>query len=165
MSSDDAVRAEALELRPRDPEPLAVDLLVVLAGPRRARVLDASGRPIEGATVNFTIVPSGGGAGGTFAGGAAQASATTDADGRMLTQREEPRFTQLQPSIVDGDLMLSAAGHADLHVPAPAAQARHGCDARLRAAQRVDRHATLQRGFMRVTIKRVGDTFERENPQ
>ena len=42
----------------------------------------------------------------------------TDADGRMLTQREEPRFTQLQPSIVDGDLVLSAAGCADLHVPA-----------------------------------------------
>jgi len=46
----------------------------------------------------------------------------TDADGRMLTQREEPRFTQLQPSIVDGDLMLSAAGHADLHVPAKAGE-------------------------------------------
>jgi len=32
-------------------------------------------------------------------------------------------------------------------------------------AQRVDQHATLQRGFMRVTLERVGDTFERENPQ
>ena len=42
----------------------------------------------------------------------------TDADGRMLTQREEPRFTQLQPSIVDGDLVLRAAGRSELHVPA-----------------------------------------------
>src|SRR5882762_7626029 len=32
-------------------------------------------------------------------------------------------------------------------------------------AQRVDQHATLQRGFMRVEISRLGDTFERENPQ
>jgi uncharacterized protein YcbX len=42
----------------------------------------------------------------------------TDADGRMLTQREEPRFTGLQPSLVDGDLMLHAPGRPDLHVPA-----------------------------------------------
>src|SRR5437764_5527611 len=42
----------------------------------------------------------------------------TDADGRMLTQREEPRFTGLQPSIVDGDLMVSAEGRPDLCVPA-----------------------------------------------
>src|SRR5205823_14895944 len=42
----------------------------------------------------------------------------TDADGRMLTQREEPRFTQLQPSIVDGDLVLRTAGRPELHVPA-----------------------------------------------
>jgi protocatechuate 3,4-dioxygenase beta subunit len=53
--------------------------------PLRVRVLDASGHPIEGATVAFTIVPSGGGAGGAFAGGATQATATTDADGRAAS--------------------------------------------------------------------------------
>jgi uncharacterized protein YcbX len=42
----------------------------------------------------------------------------TDDAGGMLTQREEPRFTQLQPSLVDGALVLSAAGRADLRAPA-----------------------------------------------
>jgi uncharacterized protein YcbX len=42
----------------------------------------------------------------------------TDGDGRMLTQREEPALTQLQPSYVDGDLVVRAAGRPDLHVPA-----------------------------------------------
>jgi len=53
--------------------------------PLRVRVLDASGHPIEGATVAFTIVPAGSGAGGAFAGGATQATATTDADGRAAS--------------------------------------------------------------------------------
>jgi hypothetical protein len=47
----------------------------------RARVLDAAGRPVEGATVSFAIVPSAAGAGGTFANGANQAAATTNANG------------------------------------------------------------------------------------
>jgi uncharacterized protein YcbX len=43
-----------------------------------------------------------------------------DDDGSMLTQREEPRLTQLQPSYVDGRLVVSAAGRADLDVtPVP----------------------------------------------
>jgi uncharacterized protein YcbX len=45
----------------------------------------------------------------------------TDDAGQMLTQRDEPRFTQLQPSLVDGALVLGAAGRPDLRVPAEAA--------------------------------------------
>jgi len=41
-------------------------------------------------------------------------------NGRMLTQREEPKLTQLQPSYVDGNLVVSAAGRPELCVtPAP----------------------------------------------
>jgi protocatechuate 3,4-dioxygenase beta subunit len=46
-----------------------------------ASVLDASGQPIEGATVTFAITPAAGGAGATFAGGAEQATAITGVDG------------------------------------------------------------------------------------
>jgi len=42
----------------------------------------------------------------------------TDDAGRMLTQREEPRFTRFQPSLVDGALVLSTPGRADLRAPA-----------------------------------------------
>jgi protocatechuate 3,4-dioxygenase beta subunit len=49
--------------------------------PLRARVLDASGQPVEGASVTFAVQPSAAGAGATFVGGAAQATETTDADG------------------------------------------------------------------------------------
>src|SRR5256885_1111146 len=33
-----------------------------------------------------------------------------DRDGVMLTQRQEPRLTQLQPSYVDGELVVTATG-------------------------------------------------------
>ena len=49
--------------------------------PLQAHVLDASGQPVEGASVTFSVQPSGSGAGATFVGGAAQATETTDADG------------------------------------------------------------------------------------
>ncbi len=46
----------------------------------------------------------------------------TDGRGRMLTQREEPRLALLQPFLVDGDLVVSAAGRPDVHVPAKAGE-------------------------------------------
>ena len=49
--------------------------------PLRARVLDGSGQPVEGASVTFAVQPSAAGAGATFVGGAAQATETTDANG------------------------------------------------------------------------------------
>jgi protocatechuate 3,4-dioxygenase beta subunit len=49
--------------------------------PLVANVLDASGQPIEGATVTFAITAVSGGAGATFTGGAEQAIAVTGADG------------------------------------------------------------------------------------
>ncbi|OLB77452.1 MAG: MOSC domain-containing protein [Actinobacteria bacterium 13_2_20CM_2_71_6] len=42
----------------------------------------------------------------------------TDDAGRMITQREEPRLTQLQPSYVDGDLVLTATGRPEVRVAA-----------------------------------------------
>jgi hypothetical protein len=49
--------------------------------PLRARVLDANGQPIEGASVTFTVANAASGAGATFLGGASQASALTDGNG------------------------------------------------------------------------------------
>lgn len=46
-----------------------------------ANVLDASGQPIEGATVTFAITPATAGAGATFASGAGQATVVTSTDG------------------------------------------------------------------------------------
>ncbi|HEX3056413.1 MAG TPA: hypothetical protein VHP82_09770 [Gaiellaceae bacterium] len=47
----------------------------------QARLLDSTGRPIEGATVNFSIASADSGAGAAFVGGAGQAAALTDATG------------------------------------------------------------------------------------
>jgi protocatechuate 3,4-dioxygenase beta subunit len=47
----------------------------------QARLLDSAGRPIEGATVNFSITSADSGAGAAFVGGAGQAAALTDASG------------------------------------------------------------------------------------
>jgi protocatechuate 3,4-dioxygenase beta subunit len=51
------------------------------AHPLVARVREESGRPVEGATVTFTLIAPQAGAGGTFPGGATQATALTDASG------------------------------------------------------------------------------------
>jgi adhesin/invasin len=51
-----------------------------------ARVTDAAGRPVGGVTVTFALPqPSAGDAAATFAGGGAQATATTDASGRAAS--------------------------------------------------------------------------------
>lgn len=47
----------------------------------QARLLDANGQPIEGATVTFAITAAGNGAAASFLGGAGQATALTDANG------------------------------------------------------------------------------------
>ena len=47
----------------------------------QARLLDANGQPIEGATVTFAITAADNGAAATFLGGTGQATALTDADG------------------------------------------------------------------------------------
>jgi adhesin/invasin len=53
--------------------------------PLRVQVRDGQGRPFEGATVTFTLPQAATGAGATFAGGAVQATATTDALGRAAS--------------------------------------------------------------------------------
>jgi hypothetical protein len=50
-------------------------------------VLDAEGRPIEGATVTFTLDAAAGSAGASFLGGGAQATAFTDEDGVASSPR------------------------------------------------------------------------------
>jgi protocatechuate 3,4-dioxygenase beta subunit len=49
--------------------------------PLQARVLDASGQPLEGAGVTFSVTSSAGGAGAAFVGGGGQATELTDANG------------------------------------------------------------------------------------
>src|SRR4030095_17218081 len=50
--------------------------------PLRARLLDPSGRPIEGVTVTFTLPQTSSGAGASFLGGGNQATDLTDASGQ-----------------------------------------------------------------------------------
>jgi adhesin/invasin len=67
--------------------------------PLTARVRDASGQPIEGASVTFTLpTAAAGGAGATFADGTSQASALSDATGRatsppVVANKTAGRFT------------------------------------------------------------------------
>ncbi|HVV59904.1 MAG TPA: hypothetical protein VHC45_16195 [Gaiellaceae bacterium] len=51
------------------------------AAPLQAQVLDANGHPVQGVAVTFAIAAGPYGAGATFAGGGAQATATTGSDG------------------------------------------------------------------------------------
>lgn len=53
----------------------------VYAAPLQARVTDANGDPVQGATVSFSVVPGPYGAAASFLAGGAQASATTDSNG------------------------------------------------------------------------------------
>jgi len=50
-----------------------------------ARVVDAAGQPVEGATVTFAIAATDNGAGASFVAGGAQATAVTDVDGRATS--------------------------------------------------------------------------------
>jgi protocatechuate 3,4-dioxygenase beta subunit len=50
-----------------------------------ARVVDATGQPVEGATVTFAIAAADNGAGASFIGGDAQATALTDTEGRAIS--------------------------------------------------------------------------------
>jgi len=51
----------------------------------QARVVDATGQPVEGATVTFAIAAADNGAGASFLGGGAQVTALTDTDGRAIS--------------------------------------------------------------------------------
>ena len=51
------------------------------AAPLQARVVDAGGRGVQGASVSFVVASGPTGAGATFLGGGAQATETTDASG------------------------------------------------------------------------------------
>jgi protocatechuate 3,4-dioxygenase beta subunit len=66
--------------------------------PLTARVVDANGRPIEGAGVTFTLPAAATGAGATFLGGESQATRLTDATGRassppLVANTTAGRFT------------------------------------------------------------------------
>jgi protocatechuate 3,4-dioxygenase beta subunit len=66
--------------------------------PLTARLLDAAGQPVEGATVTFTLPQAATGAGAAFPGGGPQATATTDMSGRatsppLLANGTSGRFT------------------------------------------------------------------------
>jgi protocatechuate 3,4-dioxygenase beta subunit len=51
----------------------------------QARILDATGQPVEGATVTFAITAAANGAGASFLAGGTQATALTDSDGRATS--------------------------------------------------------------------------------
>jgi protocatechuate 3,4-dioxygenase beta subunit len=66
--------------------------------PLQARVLDATGQPIEGASVTFKLPEATSGAGASFVGGESQASAVTNANGRassppLVANKTAGRFT------------------------------------------------------------------------
>lgn len=66
--------------------------------PLTARVLDANGQPIEGASVTFGLTQAASGAGASFLGGESQAVQVTDADGQatsppLVANKTAGRFT------------------------------------------------------------------------
>jgi protocatechuate 3,4-dioxygenase beta subunit len=78
--------ARSATVETRYPQPLA------------ARLLDANGQPIEGASITFTVATGPGGAGATFLSGESQATRLTDAQGRatspaLVANKVAGRFT------------------------------------------------------------------------
>jgi adhesin/invasin len=79
---------------PVGPKTVAATVAERFAAPLRVRVLSAAGKPVEGATVSFTLGSGGanaagagvsGSAGASFVGGSAEATATTDAAGLAVS--------------------------------------------------------------------------------
>lgn len=92
--------------------------------PLRARLLDPSGQPIEGATITFTLTTAASGAGASFLTGGSQATALTDENGEatsppLIANSTPGRFTATADSTglsqpLAYDLRnLPAAVHAD----------------------------------------------------
>jgi protocatechuate 3,4-dioxygenase beta subunit len=84
IATPSSARSATVETRYR--QPLAV------------RLLDANGRPIEGASITFTVATASGGAGATFLSGESQATRLTDATGRatspaLVANKVAGRFT------------------------------------------------------------------------
>lgn len=81
------------------------------AQPLQARVTDANGNPVQGATVGFSIVPGATGAGAAFVGG--QATATTDANGVATSP---PLYANAVPgrfgAVASVDGVTAVAGYA-----------------------------------------------------
>jgi len=103
--------------------------------PLQARVVDASGQPVEGASVTFAISQSDGGAGASFVGGIAQANELTDANGQatsppLVANKVAGTFTATATAVgarPAGYTLTNLAGRAD----AIAAGAASGESARI----------------------------------
>jgi protocatechuate 3,4-dioxygenase beta subunit len=81
-----------------DAAPLEAAVGTQYARPLSARALDASGQPIEGVTVTFTLPQASSGAGASFLGGSNQATDLTDASGQassppLIANSSAGRFT------------------------------------------------------------------------
>jgi adhesin/invasin len=113
------------------------------AAPLAARVVDANGQPVEGATVTFALVQGAGGAGATFVGGGAQAIVLTDAQGRatspsLVATAIAGRFTATASTPGAAAVTYQLVNHAAAATLASAqtsqsAHARHEYAAPLRA--------------------------------
>lgn len=78
---DNHASASTAAIEPVSNNPAKATVHARYANPLQARVLDANGRPLEGASVTFAVDAAANGAGADFVGGAAQATALTDATG------------------------------------------------------------------------------------
>ncbi len=122
------------------------------ARPLVARLLDADGQPVEGATVTFTLggaASSGGGgtggaAGATFVGGAGQATVLTDANGQATTP---PILANATPGAFTATATVTGS-------TAPLAYTLRNLPARLVAVE-PSRSATVGRRYSRALSVRV----------
>jgi hypothetical protein len=118
--------------------------------PLSARLLGPDGRPIEGATVTFTLGAAGGGAGGaggagaTFLGGATQTTVLTDVNGKATTP---PLVANATP----GGFTATAAAPG---IASPLAYTLHNLAARLLAGDPA-RSATVDHRYAHALKVRV----------
>jgi hypothetical protein len=96
------------------------------AQPLQARVRDADGKPVANVSVTFAIAAGATGAGGVFLGGAAQATAPTDADGLatsppLVANGSSGRFSASASTIgVSTPAVFSLTNHAAATAISPA---------------------------------------------
>lgn len=117
------------------------------AQPLQARVTDANGTPVQGATVSFAVVPGPTGAGATFLGG--QATATTDSNGLATSP---PLYANGVPGRFDA--VASVAGVTGV---ADYAFDNHAAPATIAAVTRATLTARVGTSFRRRLQARVLD--------
>src|SRR5262245_41694230 len=119
------------------------------AQPLQAQVVDANGKPVQGATVTFSIATGTTGASASFLGGSAQTTATTKSDGQATSP---PLVANASPG-----RFTAAASTTDLATPATFSLTNHAAANTLATIDTAPQEAAVGTRYLRPLRARVLD--------